>query len=518
MPTSYSFPKDAGYCFLTAVVGALLQAILFAEPALEKHPSKATTELPNIIVVLVDNAGYGDIGPFGSRRNRTPNLDRMAREGMRFTHFCASAGVCTPSRASLMTGCYAQRVGLGLADPDGIVLRPVSPNGLHPDELTIAEVLKSRGYATGIIGKWHLGDQLPFLPTRQGFDMFFGIPYSDDMTADVGPPGKWPPLPLMENERVIEAPVDRTQLTERYTRRALRFIEANRSRPFFLYFPEATPGSTRTPYVGDAFRGKSGRGPWSDSIEELDWSLGQILDKLCELGIEKRTLVAWMSDNGAPNRGSPSNPWRGTNRPLYGYGYTTAEGAFRVPAIFWWPGTIPAGRTCDELATMMDLLPTCARLAVPEKGTGPIYRNGPKGTVYKLALSPFPARTIDGRDIRPLLLGEKAARSPHNAFYYYFGDQLQAVRSGRWKLFLPLEHPQRHPHHRGKGPSPAMLFDLVADVGSQHNVAENHPQIVARLTKLANNARADLGDSGRPGKGQRSVGRVENPTPRVLMK
>ncbi|MEA1950327.1 MAG: sulfatase, partial [Planctomycetota bacterium] len=482
---------------LFVVAGTLMPGHLFAEPAPQAHRSKTMADLPNIIVVFVDNAGYGDIGPYGSRRNRTPNLDRMAREGMRFTHFCASAGVCTPSRASLMTGCYAQRVGLGLADPDGIVLRPVSPNGLHPDELTIAEVLKSRGYATGIIGKWHLGDQTPFLPTRQGFDMFFGIPYSDDMTADKRPPGEWPPLPLMENERVIEAPVDRAQLTERYTRRALRFIEANRARPFFLYFPEATPGSTRTPYVGDAFRGKSSSGPWGDAIEELDWSLGQILDKLRELGIAKRTLVVWMSDNGAPARGRPSNPWRGTNRPLYGNGYTTAEGAFRVPAIFWWPGTIPADRTCDELATIMDLLPTCAGLAERKKGSGPIYAQHPPGRSGKLDLTPFPARTIDGRDIRPLLLGEEGARSPHKAFYYYFGDQLQAVRSGKWKLFLPLAHPRRHPHHRCQGPSPAMLFDLVADVGSRHNVAESHPDIVARLSKLAETARADLGDTDR---------------------
>ena len=450
-------------------------------------------QLPNVIVVFVDNAGYGDIGPFGSQRNRTPNLDRMAREGMRFTHFCASAGVCTPSRASLMTGCYAQRVGLGHTDPDGIVLRPVSPNGLHPHELTIAEVLKSRGYATAIVGKWHLGDQLSFLPTRQGFDMFFGIPYSDDMTADLRPPGVWPPLPLMENERVIEAPVDRTQLTKRYTQRALRFIEANRERPFFLYFPEATPGSTKAPLVGDDFRGKSSNGPWSDSIEELDWSLGQILDKLCKLGIEKRTLVVWTSDNGAPARTNPDDPWRGSNSPLFGHGYSTSEGAFRVPAIFWWPETVPAGRVCEELATTMDLLPTCARLAGAD----------------------LPAeRTIDGRDIRPLLLGEEGARSPHEAFYYYFADQLQAVRSGRWKLFLPLAHPKNHPHHQVQGPSPAMLFDLVGDVGCRHNVASQHPQIVARLSKMAEQARAELGDVGQMGKGQRPVGRVEKPTPR----
>ena len=451
---------------------------------------------PNFVVIFCDNLGYGDIGCFGSLVHRTPNLDRMAEEGMRLTSFYVTSGVCTPSRASLMTGCYSQRVGLGLTQPDGIVLRPVSPNGLHPDEVTMAEVLRSRGYTTAIIGKWHLGDQLPFLPTRQGFDLFFGIPYSDDMTANLRP-GVWPPLPLMKNERVIDAPVDRTGLTERYTRRALRFIEENRSRPFFLYFPEATPGSTKAPFVGDAFRGKSPHGPWADAIEELDWSLGQILDKLCELGIEKRTLVVWLSDNGAPARSKPGQPWRGTNRPLYGHGYTTAEGAFRVPTLFWWPGTIPAGQDCDELATTMDLLPTCTRLAGAE---------------------PPKERVIDGKDIRPLLMGQEGARTPHEAFYYYFGNQLQAVRSGPWKLFVPLDRPRNHPHHRGAGPAPAMLFNVVDDIGCRRDVAKEHPEIVARLGKLAKAARAELGDVGRKGCGQRPAGRVENPTPRVLPK
>lgn len=459
------------------------------------HVAPAETQrLPNFIVIFVDNLGYGDVGPFGSTPHRTPNLDRMAAQGTKFTHFYASAGVCTPSRASLLTGCYAQRVGLGYTDPDGIVLRPVSACGLHPDEITIAEVLRQRGYATAIVGKWHLGDQMPFLPTRQGFDSFFGIPYSDDMTADKRPPGVWPPLPLMHDERVIEAPVDRTRLTERYTQRALAFIEANRDRPFFLYLPQAMPGSTPAPFAGEPFRGKSANGPWGDSVEELDGSAGRILDRLRELDIADNTLVVWTSDNGAPMTGRPDDPSRGSNGPLHGRGYTTAEGAFRVPAVFWWPGTIPPARVCREPATSMDLLPTLARLA----GTAP-----PSD------------RTIDGKDIRPLLWGEPGARSPHDAFYYYHGNQLQAVRSGPWKLFVPMDKPIRHPHHRKAGPSPAFLFHLIDDVGCRRNVAREHPEIVERLERLAEAARADLGDLDRPGAGARPVGRCENPTPQV---
>ncbi len=473
----------------------LLVATQFAATAASAQTVPMPAERPpNIVLIVTDNLGYGDIGPFGSEIHRTPNLDRMAAEGTRFTHFYASAGVCTPSRASFMTGCYAQRVGLAEPEPDGIVLRPVSPNGLHPDEITIAEILKSQGYATAIIGKWHLGDQRRFLPTRQGFDSYFGVPYSDDMTADKRPPGQWPPLPLMVDEQVVEAPVDRNLLTRRETERAIEVIEANHNRPFFLYLPQAMPGSTRAPFASDAFRGKNRNGPWGDAIEELDWSLGQILKKLRELALEERTLVVWTSDNGAPTTGKPDDPSRGSNKPLFGRGYTTAEAGFRVPTIFWWPGRIPAGKTCHEMATTMDLLPTFAHLAGTE---------APQD------------RTIDGKDIRPLLFGEPRAQTPHDVFYYYRGDQLQAVRSGPWKLFVPLDRPVQHPHHSGKGPSPAFLFNVVEDIGSRRNVADRHPETVERLKQLAERGREELGDLGRSGVGQRPAGRCKNPTPRV---
>ena len=474
----------------------LLILVCVQTPAL---PADEIADKPNLILIFCDNLGYGDIEPFGSTVHRTPGLNRMAREGRKFTHFCATAGVCTPSRASLMTGCYAQRVGLHDNPRDGQVLRPVSPYGLNPEEITIAEVLKPLGYKTAIIGKWHLGDQPEFLPTRQGFDSFFGIPYSDDMTQEAGQrlgerlDGKnWPPLPLMENETVIEAPVDRDGLTKRYTERALQFIEQHRDEPFFLYLPQAMPGSTSSPFASARFKGQSRNGPWGDSIEELDWSTGQILDKLVELKLDRNTLVIWTSDNGAPLAADVTSPARGSNLPLFGRGYTTAEGAFRVPMIAWWPGKIPPGTVCEELSTTMDMLPTFARLA----GT-----TEPKD------------RIIDGHDIRPLLFGDRNAQSPYEAFYYYQTTQLQAVRRGDWKLFLPLKSFQRHPHFRKGEDAEPLLFNVRTDIGSKNNIAGAHPEIVRELTKLAEEARMDLGDSGQPGQNQRPPGKVADPRP-----
>lgn len=452
----------------------------------------AEKKKPNFIVIFCDNLGYGDIEPFGSTLHRTPNLNRMAREGRRFTHFCVTAGVCTPSRSSIMTGCYSQRVGMHTTPRDGWVLRPVSPYGLHPDEVTIAEVLKDAGYATAIVGKWHLGDQPEFLPTRQGFDWFLGIPYSDDMVGNKKP--GWPPLPLMENERVIEAPCDRNALTKRLTEGAMKWIYEHKDEPFFLYFPQAMPGSTKAPFASPAFKGKSKNGPWGDSIEELDWSMGVMMDQLSELGIAENTFVIWTSDNGAPiNRG---NLRRGSNLPLHGAGYTTGEGAFRVPTIVWQPGTVPAGTVCEELATTMDLLPTFAKLAGGKLPTD---------------------RKIDGHDIAPLLFGKAGAKTPYEAFYYYHVAELQAIRSGSWKLFFPTKT-GRHPHFNKNQQAKHLLFNVVEDIGSKKDLAEDHPEIVARLQQLAKKARADLGDHNRRGAGQRSPGKVSKPVAQVLKK
>lgn len=469
------FQKLVGAFLTLAIVGPLCATTAAAE------------RLPNFILILCDNLGYGDIGCFGSKLHRTPHVDRLAAEGLRLTSCYAASGVCTPSRAAIMTGCYPRRVSLHKNDRGGAVLQPVEPIGLHPDEVTLADVLKTRGYATALLGKWHLGDQPPFLPTRQGFDEYFGIPYSDDMTPREGQP--WPPLPLMRGERVIEAPVDRNLLTKRYTEEAIRYLTQNRDRPFFLFLSHAMPGSTTAPFASQAFRGRSANGPWGDSVEEIDWSTGQLLAAIKELGLDDRTLVIWTSDNGAPRRDPP----QGSNLPLGGWGYSTAEGGMRMPCIARWPGHLPAGKTCEELVTLMDLLPTLAALA---GGSLPAER------------------PIDGRDIRPLLAGDAEARSPHEAFYYYALDQLQAVRSGPWKLCLPLER-RLGPGQRG-GPQAAALYDVARDPGEINNLLADHAEVVARLTSLAEKARLDLGDLGRDGRGQRPAGRIENPQPQVL--
>lgn len=456
--------------------------------ALRAGPAEKARRRPNFVVVLCDNLGYGDVGCFGSKKHRTPHVDRMAREGMRLTSFYATSGVCTPSRAGFMTGCYPRRVTMHVDERGGAVLRPVSRKGLHPDEVTIAEVLKAQGYATACVGKWHLGDQPAFLPTRQGFDLYLGIPYSDDMAErkDRG----WPPLPLMRNERVIEAPVDRNTLTRRYTEEAVRFIEVNREKPFFLYLPHAMPGSTQAPFASRRFRGKSANGPYGDSVEEIDWSTGEILAALKRLGLDKNTLVVWTSDNGAPRRRPP----QGSNAPLRGWGYTTAEGGMRVPCVARWPGRIPADRSCDEICTMMDLLPTFARLADAAAPTD---------------------RIIDGKDIWPLLSGQPGAGSPYEAFLYYYMAQLQAVRSGCWKLYLPLDRKQVSLGGKTVS-SAAELYDLDADIGETTNLADKHPGVVRRLMALAEGARNDLGDLGRPGKGQRAAAFVKDPVPQTL--
>jgi arylsulfatase A-like enzyme len=449
---------------------------------------------PNIIVMLMDNLGYGDIGCFGSRLHRTPHVDRLASEGMRFTSFYSTSGVCTPSRASLMTGCYPRRVNMHCSGHGRCVLMPIDPKGLHPSEITIARLLGNRGYATACIGKWHLGDQAPFLPTRHGFDTFFGCPYSEDMTPNDSRP-HWPPLPLMRDETVVEAPADRDLLTRRYTEEAVRFIRDNRDRPFFLYLPHAMPGSTNRPFASPPFQGVSANGPYGDSVEELDWSAGRIMATLKELDLDERTLVVWTSDNGAVGWDPP----QGSNAPLRGCGYNTSEGGQRVPCVVRWPGPVPAGAVSDEVVTMMDILPTAAALAGADLPAG---------------------RVIDGHDARPLLFGAAGAASRYDetGFFYYHMHQLQAVRAGAWKLYLPLAHKlatlggdyDRAP------PAAAELYDLRADIGETHNLAARRPDIVQHLTRLAEHAREDLGDWDREGANQRPAGWVADPRPQLL--
>ncbi|MBN1509618.1 MAG: sulfatase [Sedimentisphaerales bacterium] len=442
---------------------------------------------PNFVIVFIDDMGYGDVGCFGARGYQTPNIDRMAAEGARFTDFYAASSVCTPSRAALLTGCYPQRIGL----PN--VLGPRAKIGIGDQEVTIAQMLKPLGYATACYGKWHLGDDPKFLPTHHGFDEYFGLPYSNDMwPRHPENPTGYPDLPLIEGDKVVQLNPDQTQLTTWYTEHAVQFIEKNRHTPFFLYLPHSM---CHVPlFVSDKFKGRSQRGLFGDVVMELDWSVGRILATLKRLGIDRDTMVVFCSDNG---------PWlsygdhAGSAGPLREGKGTTFDGGQREPTIMRWPGRIPAGRLCREPVSTMDLLPTIAHL------TG----------------ARLPDHRIDGKDIWPLIAGEDGARSPHEAFFYYRGWALEAVRSGRWKLHLPHAYRTLAGRPGGTGGIPAKyeqanigvaLFDLENDVGEQRNVASEHPDVVERLTQMAERMRQDLGDSASKmtGTGRRPPGKI----------
>ena len=432
---------------------------------------------PNIILVFMDDLGYADIGPFGATRQKTPHLDQMAAEGMRLTDFYSTCSVCTPSRSSLMTGCYPRRVNMHVDEKNLCVLFPAARKGLSPDEVTIAELLKQQGYATACLGKWHLGDHPDFLPTSQGFDYYFGIPYSNDMNR------KEVPLPLVRNETVIEVPVKQETITKRYTEEAVRFITTNKKRPFFLYLPHTAVHLPLFP--GKSFHGKSQNGRYGDWIEEVDASMGTIFKTLKSEGLDNNTLVLFTSDNGSRQKGS--------NDPLRGKKGRTDEGGMRVPCVVRWPGKIPAGSSSGEITATIDLLPTFAKLA----GT-----NAPTD------------RTIDGKNIWPILSGQPQARSPHEAFYYYQMDQLQAVRSGPWKLFVAMDAKKRN-WGKPEPAQPLKLFNLATDIHEDTNLATAKPDVVKRLLALAEKARQDLGDTDRPGAGQRKAGWVEKAAPRL---
>ena len=450
--------------------------ILAALLALLVLPTAASAKT-NLVIIFIDDLGYGDIGPFGATKQKTPRLDRMAAEGMKLTSFYA-APVCSVSRAQLLTGCYGARIGV----PG--VYGPASPQGLNPAERTIAEHLKDLGYATACIGKWHLGDQPGFLPTRQGFDSYFGIPYSNDMQraakgTDV------PVTPLLRDEKVIELLRDeeQTDITARYTEEALKFIRTHKDRPFLLYLPHT---AIHTPiYPGKEFRGKSGNGRVGDWIEELDASTGRIIDTLRELDLAEKTLVIFTSDNG---------PWlvkkadSGSSGPLRGGKGSTWEGGVRVPTIAWWPGKIAPGSSSDAIAGTIDLLPTAVALAGGTLPAEPV---------------------IDGRDISPLLLG-KTTESPRRVHYYFSQYRLEAVRRGPWKLAL---EPQNETMGRGIEPDAAgrnpRLYHLDREIGERTNVAAEHPEVVAELTALAEAMKREIG--GDQPTARRPAGKVAHP-------
>ena len=458
---------------------------------------------PNIILIFTDDQGYGDLSCYGSPDIKTPNIDRMAAQGIRFTSFYA-APFCGPSRAALMTGCYPPRVNLAFNH------NPEAETGLSHDEITLPEILKTRGYATMMIGKWHLGDHPQFMPLRHGFDRFFGLPYSNDMWpfnprmpigenpdprhqairkralmtgfANQGRPFKpgegFPqPLPLYSGTKVIEYNPDQTRLTTRYTELALEFIETNNKGPFYLYLAHAMPHVPL--FVSEKFKGKSDRGLYGDVMEEIDWGVGQIVKKLKELNIENNTLVVYTSDNG---------PWLkygidgGSAGPLRGGKGSAWEGGMRVPAIMKWPGKIPAGIESSEIAATMDLLPTFARLAGAKLPTD---------------------RILDGRDIGSLMFGRSEADKPHDVFYFFGGRRgslgppiLRAIREEKWKLHFARRQ-------GAAGPMRAIeLYDLEDDIGESFNLLSQHPKVAKSMRIRAEEFVNQLSSEMRP------IGRV----------
>lgn len=460
----------------------LLSVFLNEKPKKSESPSP-----PNIILIFVDDLAYGDLGNYGAQGWETPHLDKMAADGAKFTQFYVPHAVCTASRAALLTGTYANRLELYGA------LDHTANHGLNPDETTIAEMLQSNGYSTGMIGKWHLGHHPEFLPTRQGFDSYFGLPYSNDMWPN-HPEAKdyYPPLPLIQDEKTIAYLEDQSELTSWYTYKSLEFIEKNREKPFFLYLAHNMPHVPL--FVSDKFRGKSEQGLYGDVIMEIDWSVGKIRQKIEDLGLAENTLIIFTSDNG---------PWlsygghAGLQGGLREGKGTSWDGGIRVPAIFTWPGKIQAGTIQDQSAMSIDILPTLAEI------TG----------------SSLPELTIDGTSIWSLIQGKNLNPKPY--FAYYNTNELQAVIYGKWKLVFPHVYrtipenaelrndglPVKYGYIRLEK---AELFDLSKDPGEKTDVSERFPEIVAQLNGFAEKARADMGDSltERKGTGNRKAGGI----------
>jgi arylsulfatase A-like enzyme len=454
---------------------------------------------PNIVLIFTDDQGYGDVGAFGAKGYATPHLDSLARDGVKFTSFHVAQAVCSASRTALLTGCYPNRLGMHGA------LGPNATHGLHPNETTLAEVLKARGYATGMAGKWHLGHREEFLPNRHGFDESCGLPYSNDMWPHhpEAKPGSYPKLPLLENGRVLDDDVtadDQRRLTTQYTEKAVSFIDRHKDQPFFFYLAHSMPHVPL--FVSEKFAGKSAQGAYGDVIMEIDWSVGEVLAALERNGLTRDTLVIFTTDNG---------PWlnygdhAGSAGPLREGKGTAWEGGVRVPCLMRWPGQLAAGTVNDRFLMTIDLLPTIA---------------GRAGAA-------LPALPIDGRDVWPLMAGQPGAANPHEGYgLWYAQNELQAVVSGdgRWKLMLPHRYRTLGGRPGGTGGAPARyemvdlkapaLYDLQADLGETTDRAAEQLDVVARLQAFAEKCRAELGDTltQKPaGTGTRKPGSVAAP-------
>jgi arylsulfatase A-like enzyme len=477
---------------LASVVRDGLSRLVFCAVTLACSSAFAA-DRPNVVFIVADDMGFADMGTQGARGFKTPHLDRMAAEGTRFTNFYVAQAVCTASRAALLTGCYPNRLGMHGA------YNHTSRDGLADEEWALSEMFKDLGYATAGMGKWHLGTRLKFHPLRHGFDEWLGIPYSNDNSKyHPSLAAEMPPLPFYDGEKVIELDPDQSQFTKRFTERAVEFIERNASRPFFLYMPHVMP---HVPiFASEKFKGRSEAGLYGDVLEELDWSVGEVLATLRRLKLDDRTLVIFISDNG-PFLSYGEHA--GSAVPLREGKLTTFEGGVRVPCLVRWPGRVPASRVCADPFIGVDWLPTFTEIC------------GGKTSALK----------IDGRSAKGLILGEEGASPPHEAFFFYSGTALQAVRSGPWKLHFP--HPYITPAGEpGRGGKPSnwgklapasikqsgvegiatrhgyrieqlelSLFNLDTDPGERHNVATEHPDIVKRLTALAEEVRRELGDS-----------------------
>ena len=470
--------------FILVFIGFLL----FSNSPLRAQNKKKT---PNVVIVFTDDQGYGDVGVFGAKDIATPNLDKMAKEGLTLTNFYAAQAVCSASRAGLLTGCYPNRIGVHQA------LMPNSKIGLNPKETTIADMLKKQGYATAIFGKWHLGDHPSLMPNQHGFDTYFGIPYSNDMWPlhpQQGPVFDFDPLYLYQNNKVIDTLTDQSQLTTQITERAVSFIKKNKKKPFFLYVAHPQPHVPL--YVSNKFKGKSNRGKYGDVIMEIDWSVGEILKSLKKEGIDDNTIVIFTSDNGPwlayGNHAGSSGPFR------EGKG-TAFEGGQREPCIIRYPNKLAAGKIINSPLMAIDILPTLAHLTNAE----------------------LPKNVIDGKNAWPLLSG-KTDKSPQEAYFFYYKvNELHGVRYGDWKMYFPHNYRTMKGGKAGKDGLPGSynfvdlekveLYNLALDINESHDVAAQNPEVVKTINKLANEMRHTLGDALTNTKGtqNRAPGRVK---------